>query len=134
MTAHPAVLDMTVASFLVGGRPQAELFRDDLAPRLIFLPFLAEAELLAGAHARSWGVKKRHALAQFLAKATIVDSDREVSRAWSELRASTRTRGVEVETADLWIAAIALATDAVLFTHDAGFRKLPGALKWGCRG
>ena len=120
------MLDTTVASLLFSGLPLADLYRPEIAGRVLALSFQVEGELLSGADEKQWGSRRRAALAKFITDQVVVYPDAEVVRAWARLRARMRQAGRVPETADLWIAAVAVAKDAVLLSHDAVFRQVPG--------
>lgn len=131
MSATPALLDTNVASYVVGEKPEAALYRLDLRGRRNAVSFQTVAELLSGADMRGWGARRRSALREFLRSAMIVYPDRAMLQTWAHLRAALSRRGLTVATADLWIAATALTHDLTLVAHDAVFRQIAG-LKLVC--
>ena len=86
---------------------------------------LAELELWASAH--KWGNKRRDELDDFLQSYTVIESDCELCRQWSEIKNQARQGGYHIETADAWIAATAVLYRVPLVTHNrAHFVRVPG--------
>lgn len=124
--APPAILDTNVASFILSGRAEAALYEHDLRGRRRLIAFQTEAELLAGADIRGWSGRRRASLTRFLKSVTTVYPTLATSRAYAHLRAALEHVGEPLETADLWIAATALAAGITLIAHDAAFRRVTG--------
>jgi tRNA(fMet)-specific endonuclease VapC len=131
MSATPALLDTNVASYLIGEKPEAALYDHALHGRPAAVSFQTAAELLSGADMRGWGARRRKGLREFLRTATILYPDRAMLQTWAHLRAALWKQGLVVGTADLWVAATALAHDLTLVAHDAVFRQIAG-LKLVC--
>lgn len=131
MSATPALLDTNVASYVVGKKPEAALYDHVLRDRAAAVSFQTAAEMLSGADMRGWGARRRSGLHDFLRTAAIVYPDRTTLQTWAHLRAALSRRGLTIDTADLWVAATALAHDLTLVAHDAVFRQITG-LKLVC--
>ncbi|MCO5168640.1 MAG: PIN domain-containing protein [Planctomycetes bacterium] len=129
--AQPVLLDTNVASFLFAVRPERALYQSALRDRRLAISFQTEAEMLAGADARGWGAKRRRMLAKFFDGVMVIYPERETVRTWAHLRAALEKQGLVVETADMWIASIALTRNLTLLAHDAVFRQIAG-LKLVC--
>ncbi len=128
----PVVLDTNVASFVFGKKPEAALYRDDLADRRIVLSFMTMAEMLFGADNANWSKKKRADLQAFFDKYGVLYADKDIVVTWAKMQKDLRTVGKTLDDPDSWIAATALATDLPLVAHDAAFRFVPG-LELICR-
>jgi predicted nucleic acid-binding protein len=50
----------------------------------------------------------------------------ETAEAWAHMKAATTRAGVTIETADIRIAATAVASGLTLVAHDGIFRAIPG--------
>jgi predicted nucleic acid-binding protein len=86
------------------------------------LSVISVGELLAFARNASWGGRKEARLHEVLANLVIVDIQREpVLNAYADLSAHLKVAGRPIGQNDLWIAACARATGAVLLTLDTDF-------------
>jgi len=83
---------------------------------------VTEGELLALAYSRQWSPKKLEALRKMLENFVRVDAGLAPVVEWyAKLDAEARRRGAPRGQNDLWIAATAKATGAVLLTCDKDF-------------
>jgi tRNA(fMet)-specific endonuclease VapC len=89
-------------------------------------------ELLAGFRAGSKEKQNRHILDRFLAKAGVVvlEATRETAEYFGLIKAALKRSGQPIPLNDVWIAAHALETGAVLVTYDAHFSAVPGLRTW----
>ena len=131
MSARPVLLDTNVASYMYGKKSEAALYEGAVRGRRVAVSFQTAAEMLSGADMRGWGAQRRSGLREFLDGKMIVYPDRPMLEIWAHLRAALRRKGVVVDTADMWVAATALALDVTLVAHDAVFRQIAG-LKLVC--
>lgn len=93
----------------------------------IFLPFIVVAELRAGF---SVGTKERsneRVLQKFLAKpdVNILYADDATTRAYASLYRQLRQQGTPIPTNDLWIAALVVEHNLILYSRDKHFEFLP---------
>ncbi len=59
----------------------------------------------------------------------IIESDRQLCRAWADVCHQVRQSGRKIQTADAWIAATALLYGVPLVTHNADdFAGVPGLI------
>lgn len=85
-------------------------------------------ECLAFASKRDWGAAKVTKLRELLAQLVIVDiHSNEILDQYATLDAFCESRGRTLGKNDLWIAATAVATDALLLTSDKDFDPLHAA-------
>lgn len=120
------LLDTNMVSYVVSG--EAETARDALrrlAPEdTVVVSAISEAELRFGM-AKAPGQTIRIArMERFLSKAQVLPWGHDEAVAYGELRARLEAAGKPLSPLDLLIAAHALAAEATLVTHDAGFSKL----------
>jgi predicted nucleic acid-binding protein len=92
---------------------------------------ISVGEALHLAARNNWGDDKRDALRQLFSDLVIVQlGARGVAEKYAALGVHAERLGRRLEQNDLWIAATAAATNAVLLTTDAGFDVLhPGQLE-----
>src|SRR3546814_15736180 len=100
----------------------------------IAISAVTEGELLYGLARRSYPAGLTERVRQFLLRVDVLPWDREVARAYADLRASCEARGAPLAPLDMMIAAQAVAPDAVLVTNDRALLRIPDDRKsvvWG---
>src|SRR3546814_14464239 len=100
----------------------------------IAISAVTEGELLYGLARRSYPAGLTERVRQFLLRVDVLPWDREVARAYADLRASCEARGAPLAPLDMMIAAQAVAAAAVLVTNDRALLRIPdplGAENWG---
>lgn len=109
----------------VGGVPETvSVFRT--SPK-IWIPFVVAAELRAGFAAGSRGAENERVFEQFLHRPRVgvllptMDSTRHYANLYRQLRLA----GTPIPTNDLWIAALVVEHDVMLYSRDAHFDALP---------
>jgi tRNA(fMet)-specific endonuclease VapC len=97
------------------------------AANQITLPFVVLAELRAGFAAGTAGRRNEAALARFLGspRVDVLYPDEQTTHHYASVYAQLRRQGTPIPTNDLWIAALVVQHDLVLYTHDAHFAKIP---------
>lgn len=93
----------------------------------IFVPLVVVAELRAGFAHGSRRDQNERTLTRFLAssRVAIIAPDEQTTHFYAEVYASLRRRGRPIPTNDIWIAAIVLQHDLVLFDRDSDFDNVP---------
>jgi tRNA(fMet)-specific endonuclease VapC len=90
---------------------------------------ICEGELLFGLASappsKQAGLKEQ-VRAGLAAMAGIVSVDREAARVYSEIRYYLQVTGQPMGDNDMWIAAIGVANDYTLVSHDDAFARIPG--------
>ena len=97
------------------------------AATMVYLPFVIIAELRAGFAVGNRGRENERVLHRFLNKTgveTLYPSDA-TTRFYANLYRQLRTQGTPIPTNDLWIAALTVEHDLVLFSRDTHFHHLP---------
>lgn len=93
----------------------------------ILVPVIVLGEWLVGTHAPS---KKNQVIHEFLSRprvgVQVIDAD--TPTYYAHLMQFLRRKGTPIPTNDLWIAACAMQTGAILLTADNHFLKLPQIL------
>ena len=106
---------------------------DEIAVRVlrsaheILVPLVVVAEQRAGFAHGSRREKNEQVLTRFLnAKGIeVLCPDEQTTRVYAELYAYLRKKGTPIPTNDLWIAALVVQHNAVLFDRDSDFDRLP---------
>jgi tRNA(fMet)-specific endonuclease VapC len=96
--------------------------------RQIVLPFVVLAELRAGFRSGSHARRNENTLGRFLQspRVSVLFADEGTAHVYALLFTELRKAGTPIPTNDLWIAALAMQHDLVLFTRDQHFDRLPG--------
>lgn len=107
-----------------GEAKAADLLR---AADRIVVPFVALAELRAGFAFGTAGRRNEAALTRFLASPRVepLYADEQTTHHYASIFAQLKRQGTPIPTNDLWIAALVVQHDLVLFTLDAHFTHLP---------
>lgn len=100
------------------------------AEAVLYMPVVAQAELLAGVELTADGKRKEelrrlyeHAIGE-CADILVVDSA--VAERFAGVLAHLRRKGRPIETNDIWVAAIALAHDLIVVSNDEHFQYVEG--------
>jgi tRNA(fMet)-specific endonuclease VapC len=93
----------------------------------IFLPFVSLAELRAGFRCGSRALENENILIRFLnsTRVTPLYPTDQTTHHYAQLFAQLRRQGTPIPTNDIWIAALALENNLLLFSRDAHFTHLP---------
>lgn len=94
---------------------------------VIFVPLIVLAELRAGF---AFGLRRDHNenhLTRFLNAdhVFVLVPDEQTTHLYAEVYAGLRRQGTPIPTNDIWIAALVLQHDLVLFTRDSDFEHVP---------
>jgi tRNA(fMet)-specific endonuclease VapC len=93
----------------------------------IMIPFIVLGELRAGFACGTRSYKNEQTLTRFLNSPRVKQlfADEDTTHQYARLFRQLRKQGTPVPTNDLWIAALALQHDLLLFTRDTHFDHLP---------
>lgn len=102
-----------------------------IAERLT-VPFVTLAELRAGFRAGKLAMRNEQTLVRFLNKprVTTLFADTDTTHHYAALFAQLRQQGTPIPTNDIWIAALALQHDLLLYTRDQHYAALPQLPRW----
>jgi tRNA(fMet)-specific endonuclease VapC len=95
--------------------------------RVIFLPFVTLAELRAGFACGTIGRKNEQALVRFLNSPRVrpLFADETTTHHFAQIFAQLRRQGTPIPINDIWIAALSVQHDLILFSRDSHFDCLP---------
>ena len=112
------------SDFCRGDERTAQVFR---TTRDISVPLIVLAELRAGFAHGARRAENERLLTRFLSsdRVSVLCPDAQTTHFYADLYASLRKRGQPIPTNDLWIAALALQHDLVLFARDRHFDAIP---------
>ena len=93
----------------------------------IFVPFVVVAELRAGFSVGKRGAENERILRRFLIKdgVEVLFADDQTTHHYATAYRQLREQGTPIPTNDLWIAALVLQHNLVLFARDQHFDRLP---------
>jgi tRNA(fMet)-specific endonuclease VapC len=123
----PVLLDTNILVHLARGGAAAQRLESAYAlgsrRTAPFVSAVTVGELLSFARRNAWGEGKREALERLIAQLVVVDIGRRaILHAYAEIDAALTRAGTRMgQQNDLWIAATAAATGAVVLTTDRDF-------------
>lgn len=99
----------------------------------VHLSVFVMGELLAGFRGGTKLQQNRQLLKTFLSKSTVslLGATAETAEIFGQIKNDLRKAGTPIPINDVWIAAHAMETGAVLVTYDGHFREVPGLRLWG---
>jgi len=123
--AVDVIIDTNRYRDFVDGVPEAvAVFRT--SPRVL-VPFVVIAELRAGFAVGSRGARNEHVFEQFLhrPRVEVLLPTLDTTRHYANLYRQLRSAGTPIPANDLWIAALVVEHDVMLYSRDAHFDALP---------
>ena len=99
----------------------------------IFFPFIVLGELRSGFQLGGKGLSNERTLISFLnlPGIQVISGDEQTSFFYATIQTGLRKRGTPIPTNDIWIAALTLQHDLILYTRDAHFQLIPEIPKMG---
>lgn len=93
----------------------------------IFMPFVTLAELRAGFLCGASARKNESVLVRFLGRprVAVLYPDDDTVHHYARILAQLRSQGTPIPTNDVWIAALVLQHDLLLYSRDRHFEHLP---------
>ena len=98
----------------------------------VYLSVFVMGELLAGFRGGNKFVENRNILKIFIQKPTValLNATEETADIFGQIKTELRQAGTPIPINDIWIAAHAIETGAVLISYDHHFSKIPGLRRW----
>jgi tRNA(fMet)-specific endonuclease VapC len=124
------LLDTNVISYVVDKRTRALSRFNRIRPEdNLYSSAITEGELLYGV-ANAPVARQNDLLAEITGVladlAGVVPVDRSAANAYSNIKYHLKVTGQPLPDNDTWIAAVAMANDYTLVSHDAAFTRIPG--------
>ena len=113
------VVDTNVISYLYKRDSRAFLYQKHLAEETKFISFMTLAELKTWTLQNNWGARRKLELEDFVVRNYgIIFADQELCEIWAEIKSDAHKYGNPIDTADAWVASVALLFDIPLVTHN----------------
>ena len=124
-------LDTSRYADLFRGEPEAIAVLE--AATAIFLPFVVLGELRAGFAVGRRGADNERGLGRFLMKngVRLLHADEQTTHHYASVFRQLRHQGTPIPTNDMWIAALVLQHNLVLYSRDDHFSHLPQLTRTG---
>lgn len=118
------MLDTNAVSDVIKAHPRVDERIMAVPMAALCISVISEGELLYGLARRPEARRLHRTVGQLLKRVDVLPWDRSVAQRYGTLRADLARRGATLGELDLLIAAHALATNAILVTHDRAFQTI----------
>jgi tRNA(fMet)-specific endonuclease VapC len=117
------LLDTNITAYIINGRSSTarETFKATLQPSRVGVSAVTQAEILFGLELRPDATRLRASVVRLFDGIEVLPWDSAAAAAYSRLRASLQKSGHALSAMDLLIASHAIATGAILVSHDQAF-------------
>jgi len=112
------ILDTNIVIFLLNGEKNIEKALSDYSPSEVALSFISVGELVFGAHHSKRNKENLGRVLSFANTVQVMDSCKEISLIYGELKARSFELGLFPGDNDLWIASTVLYEKATLITRN----------------
>ena len=112
------IVDTNIVSYIYKKDTRAELYKPHLANRILVISFMTLAELNRWTLENNWGEKRQQHFAEFLKDFLVINSDESLCDVWAKIMSDAKKKGKPIETADAWVASVAIMFDIPLVTHN----------------
>lgn len=92
----------------------------------IYLPIMVVGELYFGAYRSLLPDVKKKEIKDFLSTTQVLEIDLHTADVYGSAKASLVNKGKPIPYNDIWIAAVAIQHNLLLYTNDAHFREIDG--------
>ena len=112
------LVDTDVVSFTFKKDSRSVLYEPHLQGHFLIISFMTYAELKFWALKNHWGERRKSNFAEFLTDYLVIYPDEKLCEIWAQIKADAYKYGNPIETADAWVAAVALLFDIPLVTNN----------------
>jgi tRNA(fMet)-specific endonuclease VapC len=112
------VVDTDVVSYIFKDDTRAKLYLPHLIRVPKFISFMTLAELQSWKLQNNWGKRKVTKFEEFLSDFGVVHSNEELCDIWADIISDAYKKGRSIDTADAWVASVALLFGIPLVTHN----------------
>ena len=121
------LLDTNIVIAALKGVPQVRRQMERIPLSALRLSAIVLGELEFGAEKSAYSERNRARLVELAQHLPLVGIDADTVRQYARIRAFLERQGIPIGANDLWIAAQALAIDAILVTNNTReFERVPG--------
>lgn len=113
------MVDTDVISFFQKRDSRYLLYKQHLSGTEKFISFMTWAELQRWPLERNWGARRRDEFFNSIEEGYgIIYADDKLCQIWAQIMSSSRKKGRPIDSADAWVAAVAIMFDIPLVTHN----------------
>ena len=112
------IVDTDVTSYFLKEDSRAGLYRPHLLGLPKIISFMTLAELRRWELQNNWGARRLKRAKEFLDEFSVIYADEKLCEIWAKIKSEAHRKGRPIETADAWVAAVALMFDVPLVTHN----------------
>lgn len=112
------LVDTDIISFTYKKDSRAALYEPHLEENFLVISFMTLAELSLWTLGNNWGDRRKRNLSQFLKDYLVIYPDEKLCEIWAKIKSDAHKKGRPIETADAWVASVALLFDIPLITHN----------------
>jgi tRNA(fMet)-specific endonuclease VapC len=112
------IVDTDVTSFFLKEDSRAELYRRHLFGLPKIISFMTLAELRHWQIQHNWGAKRIKKANEFLDEFGVIYADERLCEIWAKIKSDAHRKGNPIDTADDWVALVALMFEIPLVTHN----------------
>lgn len=111
-------IDTDVVSFTYKKDSRAVLYEPYLRSGVLTISFMTLTELKFWTLGNNWSEKRKKNFAKFLEDYLVIYADEKLCETWAKINNDARKNGHPIDTADAWVASVALLYDIPLVTHN----------------
>ncbi len=112
------VIDTDIVSFTFKKDSRAVLYEPYLQTDFLAISVMTLAELNLWTLGNNWGEKRKNKFAEFLKDYVVIYADDKLCEIWAKIKSDAHKFGNPIETADAWVASVALLFDVPLVTNN----------------
>lgn len=112
------LVDTDVVSFTYKKDSRSALYESHLQGNFLIISFMTLAELKLWTLKNNWGEKRKSNFAEFLKDYLVVYPDENLCEIWAQIKTDAHKYGNPIDTADAWVASVALLFDIPLVTNN----------------
>ncbi|MEO6588464.1 MAG: type II toxin-antitoxin system VapC family toxin [Pyrinomonadaceae bacterium] len=113
------VVDTNILSYLFKRDTRVQLYESHLKGVTRLISFMTLAELYNWTLQNNWGSRRKEELEKYISgNYGVIYSDEELCKIWANIKSDAHKYGNPIDTADAWVAAVALLFDVPLVTHN----------------
>ena len=113
------VVDTNILSYLFKRDTRAQLYESHLKGVTRLISFMSLAELYNWTLQNNWGSRRKEELEKYISgNYGVIYPDEELCKIWANIKSDAHKYGNPIDTADAWVAAVALLFDVPLVTHN----------------